>query len=89
MATITPATRNSFSIPSLIAVAAAIGSFMVGAMGGLLLALIAIVFGVLGVVLSLSPAKRGGIASTFGIFAGAIGIIAAIIKGIMWMTAGS
>lgn len=85
MATTTPATQNSFSIPSLIAVAAAIGSFMVGATWGMILAVIAILFGILGVVLSLSPVKRGGIASTFGIFAGAIGIIAAVIKGIMWI----
>ena len=85
MANITPATQNSFSIPSIIAVVAAIGSFMVGATWGLILALVAIAFGILGVVLSLSPVKRGGIASTVGIFAGAIGIIAALIKGIMWI----
>jgi hypothetical protein len=85
MATTTPVTRNSFSIPSLIAVIAAIGSFMVGAIGGLVLAGIAIVFGIIGVVISLSPVKRGGIASTFGILAGGVGIIAAIVKGIMWM----
>ena len=85
MATTTPVTSNSFSLPSIIAVAAAIGSFMTGAMWGLVLAVVAIVFGILGVILSLSPAKRGGIASTFGIAAGAVGIIAALIKGVMWM----
>lgn len=85
MATTTPVTGNSFSIPSLISVAAAIGSFMTGATFGLILAVVAILFGILGVVISLSPVKRGGIASTFGIMAGAIGIIAAIIKAIMWM----
>ena len=85
MATTTPATTNSFSIPSLIAIAAAIGSFMDGATMGMVLAGIAILFGIIGVIISLSPAKRGGVVSTFGIFAGAIGIIAAIIKGIMWM----
>lgn len=85
MATTTPATRNSFSIPSLIAVVAAIGSFMTGATLGLILAAIAIIFGILGVVISLSPVKRGGVASTFGILAGGVGIIAAIVKAIMWM----
>lgn len=85
MATTTPVTRNSFSIPSLISVIAAIGSFMVGALPGIFLAGIAIVFGILGVVISLSPVKRGGVASTLGILAGGIGIIAAIVKGIMWM----
>jgi hypothetical protein len=85
MATTTPVTGNSFSIPSLISVAAAIGSFMTGATFGLILAVVAILFGILGVVISLSPVKRGGVASTLGIMAGAIGIIAAIIKAIMWM----
>jgi hypothetical protein len=77
--------RPSFSIPSLIALLAAIGSFMNGAILGLILALVAIVFGILGVVLSLAPAKRGGIVSTFGIGAGVIGIIAAVIKAVMWI----
>ncbi len=89
MATTTPATRNSFSIPSLIAVVAAIWSFMahtpLGAMG---LAVVAILFGILGVIISFSPVKRGGVASSFGIMAGAIGIIAALIRGIMWLMAG-
>ncbi|WP_035614471.1 hypothetical protein [Haloferula sp. BvORR071] len=85
MATTTPVTNNSFSLPSIIAVVAAIWSFFASAMGGLVLALIAIVFGILGVVISLSPAKRGGVASTFGIFAGGLGIVAALIKGIMWL----
>jgi len=81
----TPATRASFSIPSIIAVLAAIGSFMNGATLGLLLAVIAIFFGIIGVVLSLSPAKRGGVISTFGIGAGVIGIIAAVIKAMMYL----
>jgi hypothetical protein len=77
--------RPSFSIPSLIALLAAIGSFMNGAILGLILALVAIVFGILGVVLSLAPAKRGGVISTFGIGAGVLGILAAVIKAVMWM----
>ena len=81
----TPATRASFSIPSIIAILAAIGSFMNGATLGLLLAIVAIFFGIVGVVLSLSPAKRGGVISTFGIGAGFIGIIAAVIKAMMYL----
>lgn len=84
MATTTPTTGSSFSLPSLISVVAAIGSFMTGAIWGLVLAVIAIAFGLLGVLLSLSPAKRGGVVSTFAVGAGAIGIIAAIIKAIMY-----
>jgi hypothetical protein len=86
MATTTPATRNSFSIPSIVAVIAAIWSFMANsATGAMGLAVVAILFGILGVIISFSPVKRGGIASTFGIAAGAIGIIAALIRGIMWL----
>lgn len=75
----------TFSVASLIAIAAAIGSFMVGAIGGLFLAVIAIIAGLLGVIIALSPAKRGGIASTMAVIAGGIGIIAAVIKAILWI----
>lgn len=77
--------RASFSIPSIIALLAAIGSFMNGAILGMILAVVAIVFGILGVVLSLAPAKRGGVISTFGIGAGVLGIIAAVIKAVIWV----
>lgn len=77
--------RAAFSIPSIIAVVAAILSFKMGAFFGLVLAGIAIVFGIIGVLLSLAPKTRGGIFSLFGVFAGAIGIIAAVIKAIMWI----
>lgn len=76
-------TRASFSIPSIIALLAAIGSFMNGAILGMVLAVVAIVFGILGVLLSLAPAKRGGVISSFGIGAGVLGIIAAVIKAVM------
>ncbi|PAW70331.1 MAG: hypothetical protein B9S38_07990 [Verrucomicrobiia bacterium Tous-C4TDCM] len=85
MAQSSTSSRASFSIPSIIALLAAIGSFMNGAILGMVLAVIAIVFGILGVVLSLAPAKRGGMISTLGIGAGAIGIIAAVIKAVMWI----
>ena len=86
MATTTPVSRNSFSIPSLISVFAAIGAFMTGsAILTMVLAVVAILFGILGVVISLSPVKRGGVASTFGILAGGVGIVAAIVRAIMWM----
>ena len=85
MAQSSTSSRASFSIPSIIALLAAIGSFMNGAILGMVLAVIAIVFGILGVVLSLAPAKRGGMIRTLGIGAGAIGIIAAVIKAVMWI----
>lgn len=82
----TMSTQNkvSFSIPSIISVIAAIFSFRVGATGGFVLAVIAIVFGLIGFLLSLSPSVRGGIISMIGIFAGLIGIVAAVIKAIQW-----
>ena len=77
------ATQNrkaAFSIPSILAIVAAIGSFTAGAGWAFMLACVAIGFGIIGVVLSLSPSIRGGIISTIGIVAGALGIIASIFK---------
>jgi len=82
------ATRNqkaAFSIPSIIAVVAAIFSFSTGAFWGFILACVAIGFGILGLVLSISPKVRGGTTSFIGIAAGTIGIIAAVVKAIMWL----
>jgi hypothetical protein len=72
--------KASFSIPSIIAIIAAFLSFSAGAGFGFFLALIAIVFGVIGVAIALSPSKRGGMASTFAVFAGAVGIVVALVK---------
>ena len=74
-----------FSIPSIIALVAAVLSFMTGAMFGLILAVIAIVFGLIGVMLSFSSRTRGGIVSTLSLLAGFIGIIAAVIKAVAWI----
>ena len=75
-----------FSIPSIIALVAAVLSFMTGAIAGLILAVIAICFGLLGVLLSFSSRRRGGVVSTFSLLAGFVGIIAAVIKAIAWVT---
>lgn len=77
--------KASFSIPSIISVLAAIGSFMNGAILGMVLAVTAIIFGVIGVLLSIAPAKRGGILSIASIGAGVVGIIAAVIKAFIWI----
>jgi hypothetical protein len=74
-----------FSIPSIIALVAAILSFTTGAVAGLVLALIAIFFGLLGVMLSFSSSRRGGIVSTLSLLAGFLGIVAAAIKAIAWL----
>ena len=72
--------QPAFSIPSILAIICAIGSFMTGAGLGFLLAILAIILGGLGVVLALAPQTRGGIMSIISILAGAIGIIAAVLK---------
>ena len=74
-----------FSIPSIIALVAALLSFMTGAVAGLILAIIAIIFGVIGVLLSFSSRTRGGLVSTLSLLAGFIGIVAALIKAIAWV----
>ena len=76
--------RAHFSLPSIIAILASIGSFFVGAFGGFVLALVAIAFGIIGVVLSLAPSVRGGFISLFSLIVAAIGIVVAVIKAIAW-----
>lgn len=72
---------ESFSLVSILSVLSAIGAFWVSSgILALLLALFAILCGVLGLVLAISPAHRGGVLSLVAIFAGVIGIIAAIVK---------
>jgi hypothetical protein len=70
----------SFSLPSILAIIAAIVSFFVSGGVGFLLAILAIVLGLIGVLLSLSPNVRGGVTSTVSILIGAIGIVVAILK---------
>ncbi len=72
--------KPSFTIPSIIAVIAALISFKAGATLGVLFAVVAILLGLVGLFLSLLPGKRGGIVSVVSIVAGLIGIIAAIFK---------
>ncbi|MCB1203208.1 MAG: hypothetical protein KDN18_03030, partial [Verrucomicrobiae bacterium] len=73
-----------FPLVSVLSVLCAIGSFATGAILGLVLAVLAILFGTLGAAASFLPGVRGGVASTFAIVAGCIGILAAIIKAIGW-----
>ena len=76
--------KPRFSLPSILAIGAAVGSFFVGAFGGFLLALLAIVFGVIGVLLSLAPSVRGGFLSILSLIVAAVGIIMAVIKVLVW-----
>ena len=75
--------KPHFSIPSIIAIVAAIASFFVTAGTGFLLAMVAIVFGVFGFILSLAPSVRGGVLSVFSLILACIGIVAAIVKAVI------
>ena len=71
----------TFSLPSILAIAAAIGSFFVatGTMT-LLLAIAALVLGAIGVVIAILPGKRGGIISFLSIALGAIAVLIALVR---------
>ncbi len=74
-----------FSIASILSIAAAIGSFMAGAIMGLVLAVVAILFGAIGVLMSFSASRRGGIVSILAVVGGVLGIVAAVVKAILWI----
>ena len=79
--------KATFSIPSLISLISALLILFVvqNGFGIFLLAGVSIVFGVLGLILSLSPKVRGGIVSFLSIAAGLIGVIIAVVKLIQWI----
>jgi hypothetical protein len=77
--------KPHFSIPSIIALGAAIASFFVGAAAGFILALIAILFGIIGSLLALSPSVRGGMVSVLSITLAGIGILVAVAKALAWL----
>lgn len=76
-------TKPHFSIPSIIAIGAAIASLCVRPGTGIILAIIAIFFGVVGFFLSLAPSIRGGVISIFSFFLAAIGIVIAIVRAVL------
>jgi hypothetical protein len=75
-----PPANPAFSAPAIVAVICAVASFFFGATLGLILAIVAILAGLIGIVMALSPRVRGGIASTVAVVAGVVGILAAIVK---------
>ncbi len=77
--------KASFSIPSILALVSAFLSFHFGAILGLIFAALAFIFGVIGAILALAPRTRGGALSTLAVILSFIGVIAAIIKAIMWI----
>lgn len=77
--------QASFSAASIIAIVAAIFSFNVGVIFGLILAAVAFVFGIFGIILALMPNVRGGLLSIIAVLLSFVGVIAAVIKAIMWL----
>lgn len=75
----------TFSLPSILAVIAAVGSFFVGAFAGFLLALLAIVAAGIGIVVAMRPSRRGGFLSLAALMAGCVALVAAMIKALMWL----
>lgn len=75
-------TKASFSLPSILAIVAALASFATGAIWGLVLAIAAIVLGVIGILLSFSPTVRGGMVSIVSLLAGIAGIVVAGFKAV-------
>ena len=78
-------TQAKFSIPSIVAIIAAIASFSAGPFAGFMLALVAVGFGVAGLAIAFLPHRRGGMVSVIAVVAGLMGLIAAIFKGIAWL----
>ncbi len=74
---------QTYSIASIIAIVGAIATFFVGAGAQFLIAIVAIIFGVIGMILALSPKKRGGIASTVAVVIALIAIVVAVLRGIV------
>ena len=72
--------KPHFSIPSIIALVAVIASFYVSPGSGFLLAMVAIVFGVIGFLIALAPSVRGGMVSIFSFVLGCVAVVAAIIR---------
>lgn len=77
---LTQARHPEYSLPSILAIVSAIASLFFGAFLGFLLAVAAIILGVIGLLLAASPSIRGGIVSIISVLAGLIGIIAAVFK---------
>ena len=77
-------TTAKFSVFAIIAIVAAILSFATGAVLGLVFALIAILFGVIAMISASRASVRGGFTGMLAFLAGTLGIVAAVVKAVMW-----
>ena len=74
--------RPSFSIPSIIAIIAAIAIFFTGGIVAVLLTVVAVVCGVIGMVMALLPSVRGGIVSILSVVIAFIAVVVSIFQAI-------
>jgi uncharacterized membrane protein HdeD (DUF308 family) len=71
------------SIPSILAIICAVVSFFIhSGFLGLLLAIAAIVLGIVGFFLAVSPRKSGGILSVLSILLGVVATVFALLRGV-------
>lgn len=76
--------RPGRSVPSILSIVCALGSFFVhSGVFGLLLAVAAVALGAVGFFLAASPRVSGGILSLVAIVLGLIGTVFAVLRGIM------
>jgi hypothetical protein len=69
------------SLVSLLAIAAAIASFVVhSGIAGLLLAIVAIMLGLIGFLVSFLPREKGGVLSLLAMLLGVIGAVCGLIR---------
>lgn len=69
----------SYSVASIIAIVCAIAAWVVSAGWSILLAIVAIIAGLIGAAAAISPNKRGGVMSIIAILIGLIAIVVSII----------
>ena len=72
--------RASFSIPSIVAAICLILTIFTGEGLDLILSIVAIIAGLIGAVMALSPSVRGGILSILAIVIGVISVILSILQ---------
>jgi Domain of unknown function (DUF4112) len=71
--------KPTIATAAIVAICAAIASFMSGAFWGLILAIVAVVAGGLGMLIAVSPRRRGGILSLASIGLGVIALVKAVL----------
>jgi hypothetical protein len=71
--------KPQIATAAIIAIVAAIASFMSGAFWGLILAITAVVAGGLGMLIAVSPRRRGGLLSVGAIILGVIALVRAVL----------